>query len=168
VIFMKIISKIICVLILLTAGLLLAGCQNQGQQSHPIVGGDKDSHGCIPSAGYSWCDAKQKCIRQWEENCTAEQQLAGKYRDSHGCIVSSGYSWCDAKQKCIRSWKEKCTNANVHICTQKEKQNKICTMEYIGVCGSNGVTYGNGCSACSAKVNYYIMGVCAGENKIYY
>jgi phenylpyruvate tautomerase PptA (4-oxalocrotonate tautomerase family) len=34
-----------------------------------IVGGDKDEHGCIGSAGYSWCEAKQKCLRVWEESC---------------------------------------------------------------------------------------------------
>lgn len=39
--------------------------------STPILGADRDSHGCIPSAGYQWCDALQKCIRPWEENCTA-------------------------------------------------------------------------------------------------
>lgn len=36
-----------------------------------IVGGDGDEHGCIPSAGYTWCETKQKCLRQWEEKCTA-------------------------------------------------------------------------------------------------
>jgi len=36
----------------------------------PCVGCDKDIHGCIGSAGYSWCEAKQKCLRIWEENCT--------------------------------------------------------------------------------------------------
>ena len=35
-----------------------------------IVGNDKDSHGCIGSAGYSWCEEKQKCLRTWEENCS--------------------------------------------------------------------------------------------------
>jgi hypothetical protein len=35
-----------------------------------IVGGDKDEHGCIGSAGYSWCESKQKCLRSWEENCS--------------------------------------------------------------------------------------------------
>jgi hypothetical protein len=35
----------------------------------PIVGGDKDEHGCIGSAGYYWCEAKQKCLRTWEEEC---------------------------------------------------------------------------------------------------
>jgi len=34
-----------------------------------IVGGDRDAHGCIGSAGYSWCEAKQKCLRTWEESC---------------------------------------------------------------------------------------------------
>lgn len=34
-----------------------------------IVGGDKDEHGCIGSAGYSWCEEKNKCLRIWEEPC---------------------------------------------------------------------------------------------------
>lgn len=34
-----------------------------------IVGGDKDEHGCIGSAGYSWCAVKNKCLRTWEEKC---------------------------------------------------------------------------------------------------
>ena len=34
-----------------------------------LVGGDRDEHGCIGSAGYSWCEAKQKCLRVWEEPC---------------------------------------------------------------------------------------------------
>ncbi len=36
-----------------------------------LVGNDSDSHGCIGSAGYAWCEAKGKCLRSWEENCTA-------------------------------------------------------------------------------------------------
>ncbi len=34
-----------------------------------IVGGDRDVHGCIGSAGYSWCQIKNKCLRIWEEKC---------------------------------------------------------------------------------------------------
>ncbi|MEA2112767.1 MAG: hypothetical protein U9P50_02220 [Patescibacteria group bacterium] len=33
----------------------------------PLVGGDRDEHGCIGSAGYSWCEAKEECLRPWEE-----------------------------------------------------------------------------------------------------
>jgi predicted lipoprotein with Yx(FWY)xxD motif len=40
-----------------------------------IVGNDTDAHGCKPSAGYSWCEAKQKCIRPFEEPCEATLPL---------------------------------------------------------------------------------------------
>ncbi|KKR33108.1 MAG: hypothetical protein UT64_C0015G0020 [Candidatus Falkowbacteria bacterium GW2011_GWF2_39_8] len=33
------------------------------------LGGDRDEHGCIPSAGYSWCESSDRCIRAWEEVC---------------------------------------------------------------------------------------------------
>ena len=39
--------------------------------NQPVVGGDKDAHGCIGSAGYTWCEEKQKCLRSWEEKCEA-------------------------------------------------------------------------------------------------
>jgi len=28
--------------------------------------GAKDRHGCIPSAGYSWCHKLGKCVKPWE------------------------------------------------------------------------------------------------------
>jgi hypothetical protein len=34
-----------------------------------LIGGQKDEHGCLPAAGYSWCEQKQKCLRAWEESC---------------------------------------------------------------------------------------------------
>lgn len=37
--------------------------------NRPLLGGDRDEHGCIPSAGYIWCEKLQKCIRPWEEKC---------------------------------------------------------------------------------------------------
>ena len=36
-----------------------------------LIGGDKDAHGCLIAAGYSWCEVKQKCLRTWEEPCVA-------------------------------------------------------------------------------------------------
>jgi hypothetical protein len=51
---------------------LIAGCTGK---TGTIVGNDTDEHGCIGSAGYSWCEAKQKCLRTWEENCTIETDI---------------------------------------------------------------------------------------------
>lgn len=50
-----------------------------GQQNkNPVVGGDKDAHDCIGSAGYTWCEAKQKCLRVWEEKCETDQTAGWK------------------------------------------------------------------------------------------
>jgi len=50
--------------------ILAAGCAQKGEMSgNGMLGNDSDTHGCKISAGYSWCDAKQKCIRVWEEPC---------------------------------------------------------------------------------------------------
>ncbi|MCX5855535.1 MAG: cache domain-containing protein [Deltaproteobacteria bacterium] len=35
----------------------------------PMPGSDRDAHGCIGSAGYSWCESSHKCLRIWEEPC---------------------------------------------------------------------------------------------------
>ena len=32
----------------------------------PVVGGDRDAHGCIGSAGYRWCAKLKECVRPWE------------------------------------------------------------------------------------------------------
>ena len=37
-----------------------------------LIGGETDEGGCLIGAGYSWCPAKQKCLRVWEEACTDE------------------------------------------------------------------------------------------------
>ena len=41
------------------------------ESDEPLVGGDRDAHECIPSAGYTWCESKQECIKPWETNCPA-------------------------------------------------------------------------------------------------
>lgn len=35
-----------------------------------LLGGCIDEHGCNPTAGYAWCELKQKCLRTWEESCS--------------------------------------------------------------------------------------------------
>ncbi|MBN2518532.1 MAG: hypothetical protein JXB14_06795, partial [Candidatus Altiarchaeota archaeon] len=34
-----------------------------------MIGGDRDEHGCLVAAGYTWCEPKGRCIRAWEEDC---------------------------------------------------------------------------------------------------
>lgn len=44
-----------------------------------LVGGDRDAHGCIGSAGYVWCEQRQKCLRPWEEPCVAGETITACY-----------------------------------------------------------------------------------------
>lgn len=75
-------SVVYVIVFILAISLVAAGAYYAGNQKKPnkipvptakpenLVGNDRDEHGCIPSAGYSWCELKQKCLRTWEEPCT--------------------------------------------------------------------------------------------------
>ena len=79
------------VIMVLFAALFAFGCVSLPKApalpAAPVImpGSDRDSHGCIPSAGYEWCDALGKCIRPWEENCTA--QVAGSLKNAPPLLI---------------------------------------------------------------------------------
>jgi hypothetical protein len=65
-------KKIITLAVVLLAVVLsVASCSFSPTKQLPMVGNDRDAHGCIGSAGYSWCETKKKCLRPWEEVCTS-------------------------------------------------------------------------------------------------
>ena len=49
----------------------------------PKLGGDRDEHGCIGSAGYVWCEVQQDCIRLFEKGIRMERRG----------LPSGGYAW---------------------------------------------------------------------------
>lgn len=51
----------------------IGSCIEMVEAEEQMLGTDKDEHGCIGSAGYTWCEQKQKCLRTWEEPCTGEE-----------------------------------------------------------------------------------------------
>ena len=86
--------KKIIILILIIIGLIVLGFvywqgnnksqdQDQNQEPENMIGGQKDEHGCLIGAGYTWCESKQKCLRIWEEECVEKEIqiiLAEKYQ----------------------------------------------------------------------------------------
>lgn len=52
-------------------------------QTTPVLGGDKDAHGCIGSAGYTYSQVKKDCVR------TFEQKIKLKEIASKGDYISA-------------------------------------------------------------------------------
>ena len=51
--------------------LSVAACASPKPQAPPaaapiVVGSDRDAHGCKASAGYTWCERENACVRPWE------------------------------------------------------------------------------------------------------
>jgi hypothetical protein len=63
--------------LVLFAAFVLAACARPASTSSaptmtpPAPGSDRDAHGCIGYAGYSWCERVSSCVRPWE---LAQQQ----------------------------------------------------------------------------------------------
>src|SRR3990167_844774 len=62
------------VLLISLAGALLVNTNILAQTLTPTstdkIGGNRDSHGCLTGAGYSWCELGDSCVRFWElANC---------------------------------------------------------------------------------------------------
>jgi hypothetical protein len=81
---MKILLSLLVLLLLIGGVVATAYFVNQASMiekqsavvsEEQMVGNDRDEHGCIGSAGYSWCEAKQLCLRPWEEACETEDAL---------------------------------------------------------------------------------------------
>jgi len=92
--------------------------------SDEILGGDRDEHGCIPSAGYTWCEVLEECIREFDTECPVVEtstspptpvptsdEISGGDRDENGCIPSAGYTWCEVLGECIQPFETVCAPA---------------------------------------------------------
>ena len=61
------------------------------------IGGNRDEHGCLGSAGYSWCQAKNQCIRSWERYCTAAQGKTVVFSCDTGKTITATFYPADDK-----------------------------------------------------------------------
>ncbi|AJQ55848.1 TPA: hypothetical protein F3L15_21515 [Aeromonas hydrophila] len=62
-------------LTLMAASLLLAACSTPEQH---LVGSDRNSHGCIGSAGYQWSALTKQCVRLFEQGIRLNPTDAGQ------------------------------------------------------------------------------------------
>lgn len=92
-------------LLFYTAQLVKDTCS--GSMKPPLVvpgkpvkpGGDADSHGCRPSAGYAWCPRENQCVRPWELGQKLFAQQAMQYCNSQP--ITQGAKTGDGKNNDI-------------------------------------------------------------------
>ena len=85
-------------LLTLLLGCTMVACQNNRAKVNPpsndstLVGNDKDNNGCLASAGYSWSQLKDSCIRPWENS------IALHVSDTSANYESAAFVFIDDKQ----------------------------------------------------------------------
>lgn len=88
---MKKIIIVVIVLTLLGALVIVLKSLDRENQETLVIGGDKDPRGCLIGAGYSWCEAKDKCLRVWEEYCTAAPPKVAVFNCAGGKTVTATF-----------------------------------------------------------------------------
>lgn len=169
-------KTIILLAILVLPIALVAGCVNEP------IGGQRDEHGCLTPAGYSWDEEVGACVRSWELDDnqkqvakTAVDYVGYEYattitevlaKDCDGCFEVKLEQGEDRNMITVEIEDMTAISKTVarHICTEEEKQAEICYMLYFPVCGyktdGSSMTYGNDCQACADKVEYWEAGEC--------
>ncbi|MFN3848108.1 MAG: Kazal-type serine protease inhibitor family protein [Spirosomataceae bacterium] len=73
-------------------------------------------------------------------------------------ILVSIAAWaCETENSVLSEKKEK---AQAQDCVEKPKNDVLCTADYNPVCGCNGKTYGNACTAAAMGIRVVSTGEC--------
>jgi len=70
-----------------------------------LYGGDRDEHGCIPSAGYTWSDALDRCVRsvEYQRHIALERAELFPTLYTHQCGCICPHDVCQVVFPCTES-----------------------------------------------------------------
>lgn len=129
------------------------------------------SLGCSNAGDSTACDLPCAVIRLYQPVCGIDQNTYGNYMAAAcyavpiatpGRCAAKLDEYCDTQGKCQDDLF--CAAPADAVCAEYgtcAKKPEACIEIYQPVCGCNGVTYGNGCSAASAGANVAYDGECA-------
>lgn len=61
---------------------------------------NRDTRDCVISAGYFWCESKQKCLRTQEEECVAQPALDNSTNIIEDSFASINGKICQSDREC--------------------------------------------------------------------
>jgi hypothetical protein len=70
-------------------GAMFFGALAFAQKKTPVVGGDRDVHGCIGSAGYTYSQIKNDCVRVFEQKIKLNEVNSDKSYTSMTAVIFS-------------------------------------------------------------------------------
>ena len=66
---------------------MFLGCLTFAQKKTKVVGGDRDVHGCIASAGYTYSQLRNECVRVFEQKIKLNEVKADKSYTSMTAVI---------------------------------------------------------------------------------
>lgn len=70
-------------------GAVFLGSLFFGQQKAPVVGGDRDVHGCIGSAGYTYSQIRNDCVKVFSQKIKLKEVSSDKSYTSMTAVIFS-------------------------------------------------------------------------------
>jgi len=170
---------VIAVVLLILAGLVYIVNHKDGLVIVDKIGGERDEHGCLGAAGYSYNESESACVREWVVSGEGRYQVENFYT-----CVQSGYEVMESyPRQCVAPngdvFVEKVLldedavdrdlpitkGINRHYCTGADRNAGVCITLFEPACGVyynvKSKTFSNGCVACGDRqVDYWVEGEC--------
>jgi eight-cysteine-cluster-containing protein len=96
---------------IIICSILLVSCTQK------LIGGDKDEHGCLVAAGYSWCPSTQQCQKMWETYCE-------EFKDQYTLDEPTVEEFCGSSTNATCQYDSDCmqTGCTAQVCAGKDEQ----------------------------------------------